>query len=108
MQLRKEKGKRMSQSDQFDNHQDGNDGNNAISDTYNTETSADIYNTPDVSADPSEDAQTEEIIEEDASSDVVTASVDSTPYSGQPGQYSNPYTDNTYENPYGNSPYGNK
>lgn len=120
----------MSQSDQFDKHQNENDEINAVSDTYTTESSADIYNTPDISGSflndtPAEETnKTEDVVEnvsfetmtdvaeaapEDVTSEanVEESMSDWNPYSGQPLQNNNPYSNNPYNNSlYGGNPYG--
>lgn len=55
----------MGQSDQFDSYNNGNNESNAVSDTYTTESSADIYNTPDVSGSSLHDAPKQEKAEDE-------------------------------------------
>lgn len=54
----------MSQSEQFDNQQNGNDGINTVSDTYTTESREDIYRTPDISMRSSEDMPEEAVLDD--------------------------------------------
>ena len=109
----------MSQSDQFDNFNEGNDDVNTSTDTYTTESSEDIYNTPDVVIDSTlaEEVPAKEtpVVETGESTDA--AAPDSVvPYNNQYGnqynnqysnQYSSQYNNNIYgSNPYGDNPYG--
>ena len=109
----------MSQSDRFDEFNNENERQNNTSDTYTTESSADIYNTPDVSDGmpkdapagdtPAADVVVESVSVEDGSvTDVV---VDNTPEeeiieTDAVVPYGNPY--NNPNNPYDNSPYSNQ
>ncbi len=108
----------MSQSEQFDNQQSGNDGMGTVSDTYTTESSADIYQTPDVSIHPFDDTPVEEaasteekpLLEEMASLEEVVYGAE--PMSGDAapeaaGEHIIP-DDNPYENnvSYGSASYG--
>lgn len=124
----------MSQSDWFDNHNNENEVNTA-SDVHEAESSADIYNTPDVTGSPSTDVPAEGIpavdvvvestpAEEAAYADTVVPynnpygnAVNSgqMPPSGNQGNgaynggsyNNNPYGSNHYDNnPYGYNPYG--
>ena len=105
----------MSEWDQFDHLNNGNEGENTTPDTYTTENSADIYNTPNVIDSPSEDAFDGEV-QNTAETDAVVPY--NNPYGGQPrndlqgnpyipGPNNNPYNHNPYSNQYNGNPYGN-
>lgn len=121
----------MSQWDQLDNQNNGSLEDNVTSDHYTSESTADIYNTPDVTGGGT---LSETSAAETVPADVV---VDSTPveketesapapynytpynnnpygnssYGGQPrndpynNNQNNPYSDSTYNNQYGSNPY---
>ncbi|MCH5260063.1 MAG: hypothetical protein J1F18_09930 [Lachnospiraceae bacterium] len=120
----------MSQSDRFDEFNNENEGQSNTSDTYTTESSADIYNTPDISNGmsgdaPGEDAPVADVVvesvsvDEGAVTDVVIESAPEeeiveadavVPYSNPYNNPNNPYESNPYNNPnnpYGNGPYNN-
>ena len=104
----------MSEWDQFDNLNNGNERENAAPDTYTTESSADIYNTPNVIDSPSEDAFDAEVVTEDVPSQ-DTVGTDAVvpynnPYGGQPqnDMQGNPYIPLPNNNPYNHNPYSNQ
>ena len=98
----------MSQSNQFDSFNEGNEGVNTSADTYTTESSEDIYNTPDVVIDSTlaEEASAKEnpVVEAEESTDASETPDSVVPYNNQ---YFDQYNNNTYgSNPYGNDSYG--
>ncbi len=120
----------MSQSDQFDNYNNGNNEANTVSDTYTTESSADIYNTPDVSSSSLNDTPMQEIVETAEDSGVIEEStleviseadtviedaVTEDSNTAPQESYTNDSTDNPYgvsvnkntyySDPYANNPY---
>lgn len=108
----------MSQSDLFDDFNNEQGEQNNTSDTYTTESRADIYNTPDVSGSvsgdvPAEDASAADVVvesvpvEDGSVADVVveSAPAEEVVETEAVVPYSNPY--NNSNNPYGNSPYNN-
>ena len=119
----------MSEWDQFDNLNNENERENAAPDTYTTENSADIYNTPNVVDSPSEDTFDAEVVVETVDAEKVTdpevvaenvpiqntAETDAVvpynnPYGGQPqnNMQGNPYIPVPNNNPYNHNPYSNQ
>lgn len=90
----------MSQWDQVDNQNNDSAKENTISDHYTSESSVDIYNTPDVTGGST---LSEAPAEETVTADVV---VESTPVETEAESAPAPYNYHPYNNQYGNNPYG--
>lgn len=108
----------MSQWDQFDNQNNENEEAGSASGSYQSENSADIYSTPDVTREPFTDVPAGDTSSADVvvDSTAVEEAADSTPapYNYNPYSYTQ-YADNQNNNPYGgqalndgqSSPYNN-
>ena len=106
----------MSQRDQLDNRNNGSAEEKTTSEHYTSESSADIYNTPDVTRDsvlneiPAQEAATTDVVVENKPVEGQTENAPA-PYNYSPynnNQYgNNPYNNQYNNNPYNSNPYGN-